>query len=310
MNWRIKGLVQGTLSLLPAGARINDLLQRTIGGLSNFEANVEMKITADWKVLMSHMTELGVNPRGLKYVEVGTGWYPTLPLCYSLAGAESCTTFDVSRHMSGELTLRLIKVLGNKLPAIAEASGRTFKEVFTDYSRLARCTAIPELLRSARVQYFAPADAAHTGLPSGSIDVVYSNSVLEHLPLDTLRAIMRESLRILKPSGLCIHSANCGDHYAYFDRKITAINYLQYSSKRWRLWNNSLLFQNRLRPQDFLEIAENEGFCIILAKFKSKPELLRAISEMKIAPEFSRYPPDQLACTSIDFVGRPKLTGV
>lgn len=310
MNWRIKGLAQGTLSLLPSGARINDLLQRTIGGLSDFEANVEMKVTEDWKVLMSHMTELGVNPRGLKYVEVGTGWYPTLPLCYSLAGAQSCTTFDLTRHMNSKLTFRMVEVLSKKLPTIADASGRTFEEVFADYSRIAKCTAIQELLQSARIEYLAPADAAQTGLPSSSIDVVYSNSVLEHLPVDTLRAIMRESRRILKPSGLCMHSANCGDHYAYFDRKITAINYLKYSSKQWRLWNNSLLFQNRLRPQDFLEIAEQEGFSIILAKFKPKQELLQAISKMKIAPEFCQYPLDQLACTSIDFVGRPKGTGV
>jgi hypothetical protein len=310
MHWRIKGLVQGVLSLLPAGAHINDLLQRTIGGLSDFQANVEMKVSADWKVLMSHMTELGVSPKGLTYVEVGTGWYPTLPFCYSLAGAESCTTIDLVRHMNSDLTLRMVRALGKKLPTIAEASGRIFEEVCADYSRLARCRAIPELLRSARIEYCAPADAAHTGLPNRSVDVVYSNSVLEHLPVSTLRAIMRESRRILKSSGLSIHSVNCGDHYAYFDRKITEINYLRYSSKRWKVWNNSLLFQNRLRPKDFLEIAEEAGFRIMLAKFKPRPELLQAISEMKVSPEFSRYPLDQLACTSVDFVCRPKHAAV
>ena len=30
-----------------------------------------------------------------------------------------------------------------------------------------------------------------------------------------------------------MHCANCGDHYAYFDRMITPINYLAYSEHEW-----------------------------------------------------------------------------
>ena len=49
----------------------------------------------------------------------------------------------------------------------------------------------------------------------------------------------------------------CGDHYAYFDRTITQIHYLRYSDLHFSLWNNSLQYQNRMRANEFIEIAES-----------------------------------------------------
>jgi hypothetical protein len=114
--------------------------------------------------------------------------------------------------------------------------------------------------------------------------------------------IFAESRRILRPGGLAIHSANCGDHYAYFDSGINAMNYLTYTSENWRFWDNSLLYQNRMRPQDFLELAERVGLNVILSIFRPRPELLESLPQMNIAPEFRRYAPEQLASTSVDFV--------
>jgi hypothetical protein len=103
---------------------------------------------------------------------------------------------------------------------------------------------------------------------------------------------------------LAVHCVNCGDHYAYFDQNITAINYLQYSSSEWRLWNNDLLFQNRLRPQDFLQIAGQAGFSILTVKQKPNPKLLAGLASMKVADDFAKYSLGELASTSLDFVAR------
>jgi SAM-dependent methyltransferase len=136
------------------------------------------------------------------------------------------------------------------------------------------------------------------------VDVVFSNSVLEHVPPEAIRRLMHESSRILRPGGLAIHSANCGDHYAYFDSKITPINYLTYSESTWRRWNNDLLYQNRLRPSDFLVMAEQAGLRIVLQKSTARPELLDKLPSMEIATEFKGYPREQLASTSVDFVAQ------
>ena len=304
MNWRVKGVVQGVLSRVPGGGVVNDRLQTTLGNLRDFEANVDDKVVADWLVLMRNMAELGVRPQNLDYVEVGTGWYPALPICYGLAGARSCRTFDVARHMNHKMTFRMLRRIENHLPAIAEGSFRPLAEVQAAYASLCNAKTTEQLLRAAGIEYFAPHDAADSGLPDASVDVVFSNSVLEHVPADTILRIMRETRRILRKGGLAFHSANCGDHYAYFDRRITPVNYLTYPERQWSKWNNSLLYQNRLRPSDFIDLAEQSGLRIVLQKSKPNPNLLSVLPTMTIAREFLRYPPEQLASTSVDFVAQ------
>jgi hypothetical protein len=302
MHWRIKGIVQKALSVTPGGNTVNDLLQVTLGDLRNFEANVDIKVRADWCVLASHMAELKRPLQNLDYLEVGTGWYPTLPICYFLAGARSCRTFDIGRHLRQRWTFRMLRRLKAHLPAIAESALLPPPQVDRAYEALESAASLDALLDRARISYHAPANAANTGLPDASVDVVFSNSVLEHVSPEVIAAVMKESRRVLRPDGLAVHSANCGDHYAYFDRRITAMNYLTYPERKWRFWDSSLLYQNRLRPQDFLAIAEHAGLNIVLAKSRARPELLDALRGMNVAPEFSQYPPEQLASTSIDFV--------
>jgi SAM-dependent methyltransferase len=235
---------------------------------------------------------------------VGTGWFPTLPICYWLAGARSCRTFDVTRHLNSKMTFRMLRRLEHHLPAIAEGSFRPLGKVRAAYSLLCAAKTTEQLLRSAKIEYLAPHDAAASGLPDSSVDVVFSNSVLEHVPNDAILRIMRETRRILRKGGLAIHSANCGDHYAYFDRSITPVNYLTYPERQWSKWNNSLLYQNRLRPSDFIDLAEQSGLRIVLHKSKPNPQLLSVLPTLAIAPEFQRYPPEQLASTSVDFVAQ------
>src|SRR5579871_1937465 len=109
---------------------------------------------------------------------------------------------------------------------------------------------------------------------------------------------------VLKPGGLAVHSVNCGDHYAYFDRARNPVEYLTYSENEWSFWNNDLLYQNRLRPSDFLNMARAAGLALPLIEFRPKPALLEKLPSLKIDPRFAAYPPAELCCTSIDFVAR------
>lgn len=308
MHWRIKGVVQKTLSALPGGVEVNDFLQQCVGGARNLRAHIESKVLDDWVVLAGHMRELGVPLEGRRYLEVGTGWFPTLPTCYALAGAESCVTFDLMRHLDHKRTRRMVEFLEPLLPEIARASGQALDRVEARYEELRGARDGLDLLRRARIDYQAPADAASTGLPDNSVDVVFSNSVLEHVPGPDILRIMREAQRVLKPGGFAIHSVNCGDHYAYFDRRITPINYLTYPESRWTFWNNDLLYQNRLRPQDFVSLAEEAGLALVIRKCKPRQALLDLLPHLNLAPEFRGYPPEELCATSIDFVScKPEM---
>jgi SAM-dependent methyltransferase len=305
MNWRIKGIVQKALSTAPGGIQVNDLLQRTAGGLRNVEATVDSKVVDDWIVLAGQLRDLNVRIPGAVLAEVGAGWMPVLPLCFAVAGARTCHTLDLTRHLDTRLTARAITRLRVHLPRIATAAGIGVDEVQARYEHVSAAPDVATALERAGIRYHAPEDAAHTGLEDRSIDVVFSNSVLEHVPSEDIAAILRESNRILKADGVSLHSVNCGDHYAYFDRSITPINYLKFSDRQWRMWNNRLLYQNRLRPVDFLQIAEAAGLEIVLSRFSPKDKLLKLLPALEVAEQFRRYAPAQLCATSIDFAGVP-----
>ena len=88
MHWKVKGLVQKSLSCVPGGVRLNSCLQQWAGGLRNVETNIAIKL-GNWTRTMEYLHDVNFDLRGARLVEIGTGWYPTLPFCFSLAGAQS-----------------------------------------------------------------------------------------------------------------------------------------------------------------------------------------------------------------------------
>ncbi len=309
MNWRLKGLLQKGISLLPRAPRVNGVLQKHFGALRDPDREIDSKITSDWLVFAEHLRTLGLTPQGLVFLEVGTGWFPALPICFALAGARAIETYDTTRLLDGPLSWRLVRRLEVHLERLAAASGQTLEAVRRRFAQLTGATSIEELLSRAGVRYHAPGDASRTRLQSGSVDIVFSNSVLEHVTPTALDAIMVESHRVVRPGGYVIHSVNCGDHYAYADRGITQVNYLRYRDLHWRLWNNELQFQNRLRASDFVRASEAAGFATVFARTTPKAELVAQVRRMNLPERFRSYTPEELAVTSIDFAGRRASEG-
>lgn len=306
MHWRIKGAIQTVLGHVPGGARMHYLLQRTGGGLADFGSECDGKLD-DWRILMGHLRAVNVPVLGAFFVEMGTGWYPTFPFCLYLAGASRVETLDLHPHLKEGLTTALAERLAKHVAAIARASERPEAEVWAKQRALAaslRAGATIEEATEGVVRCRAPADASRTGLGDASVDVVFSNSVLEHVPKNVIEDCLREAHRILRPGRVVVHSVNCGDHYAYVDPKLHQLHYLAYSERAWQKWNNAFLYQNRLRAVDFLEMARAAGFEIAIDTSSPRPKRLRQLDEMKVDPCFARYTREELAITTIDFVGR------
>lgn len=301
MNWKLKAIIQGGLARVPWGAKVNNTLQKIAGGRTNISQYIGSKVKDDWLVHMSHLNRLGFTVQERDMMEIGTGWLPVMPLCFSLSGVRNCYTLDLNRHLKMKDVHVVLGHLEPYLEVIATAAGNSFEQVRHQWNSLMSLRNGEEILSAAAIEYHAPSDATNSRLKSASIDLVFSNSVLEHVPAEILDRIMCESQRVLKPGGVSLHNVNCGDHYAYFDRSITPINYLRFPEHKWRWWNNNLLYQNRLRPVDFVESAHRAGLEVVLDTHRPQPELLHRFAELPIAEEFSHYSADQICCTSIDF---------
>jgi SAM-dependent methyltransferase len=303
MNWKLKGLIQKGLCVVPGGRNLNDRLQRGVGELRHFERNVAAKVE-DWRLSLRYLQDVDFDVRGKTLVEIGTGWHPALPICFSLAGAKRIITFDIVRHLDEDLTFRMIESLEGHLESIAHICRNGGERVRRSYQELHEVSDIQTLLNRAQVEYCAPTDARATRLPSDSVDLVYSNSVLEHVPKDVILGLMRESFRILRPGGLALHNVACNDHYALMDPAISSVNFLQFNESQWHMWNNALQYQNRLRASEFLELATMGGLEVIYKQVAVRPGTYEALAKLEVAPQFKRFSSDDLAVTSVDFIAK------
>lgn len=307
MDWRLKGAIQKVLGYVPGGGRIHYMLQKRAGGLTDFGRECDIKVD-DWRLMMGHLRAAKVPVEGSTFVEIGTGWYPTFPFCMYLAGAGRVYTYDLNRLLKPDMVVLLADRLQAHVSLIAAESGRPIEELETAQVALATAMQRGQPIAAATgnvVDYRAPADASATQHLPSTIDVVFSNSVLEHVPGGAIEAIYAEAMRILKPGGIMFHSVNCGDHYAYTDRSIHQLHYLQFSDREWERWNNAFLYQNRLRAKDFTDMARAAGFVIEVDTSRASQERLSQLDGIEVDPAFvAKYTREQLAITSIDFVAR------
>lgn len=306
MHWRIKGIIQKILGFVPGGESLHFHLQRRFGGMRDFEGELATKVE-DWKIMIGHLRDAGFVLPGLRCFEIGTGWYPTFPLACYLADAASIVTYDLNAHLRMDLTKRCAKALSGLLPRIAETAGVPLADVERRYHGLLERLDSGYDLETASggvIRYHAPADATRTTLNDGEVDVVFSNSVLEHVSGRVIEGMYREAMRILAPGGAMFHSVNCGDHYAYVDRSLHQLHYLRYSDRQWRRWDNAFLYQNRLRAHYFVDTAASLGFRIDLNTAVARPERLQQLAQTPVHPQFAAIPPEQLCITSVDFIAR------
>lgn len=305
MYWKTKGLLQKIIGMLPAGETLHYQLQRRFGGMRDFRREFLLKVD-DWESMIQQLQADGLRIEGARLMEIGTGWYPTLPLACHLAGAARVDTLDLNRMLKPDLVRQCVVALGEQLERIARVSGADPAAVEARYRKLAASTAFddPTALTDGVVRYRAPADATRPELPDHSVDAVFSNSVLEHVPPDVLHAICAASMRILVPGGRMFHSVNCGDHYAYVDRNIHQLHYLQFSDEAWAFWNNRFLYQNRLRAHEFVDAARDAGFSITLDTSHARPQRLEQLRAMTVAARFQHIPAEKLCITTVDFIGR------
>lgn len=309
MDWRVKAMVQKVLGVLPGGDAMHYHLQRRFGGLRDFRGELATKVD-DWAIMVGHLRDAGLPIPGARLMEIGTGWYPTFPFACYLGGAQRVVTFDLTRHLRPALVRGCAQGLGEFVDRIASACHVDAQDVRERHRHLVATLAQSIDLAAATrgvVEYHAPADATRTGLPDASLDAVFSNSVLEHVPPAVIADMYRESMRVLAPGALMFHSVNCGDHYAYVDRRIGQLHYLQYSDRQWRLWTNAFLYQNRMRAHEFVDGARAAGFEIILDTATARPHRLEELSRLKVDARFADVPPEKLAITSVDFIGRTPL---
>ncbi|MBI3776336.1 MAG: methyltransferase domain-containing protein [Gammaproteobacteria bacterium] len=272
-RWMLKALIQ---KFLAASKLVHTyhFLQRHLGRLPQFQPKTRIEYVAKLYVDVRPFIAI----REASFVEIGTGWVPIVPIGLYLLGAESIDTYDLYRHVQKDMTLRCIQQYQSCLDELHRRSGVSREYIQSRYETLAQITDIDTLFKTCGIRYHAPHDFSKSSLATRSIDILYSNLVLEHVSIQALDDIHREALRVLKNEGLCWHNVDCTDHYSHDDPSVSPINFLKYGEKQWARWGqNGFVYQNRMRATQYDERFKGIGFDIINETKYISDEIRRAL---------------------------------
>jgi hypothetical protein len=299
-KWMLKAAVQKVISYLPAKERVNYLFQKHVThAVELTDQHFEWKI-GHARDHIAHFKKHGTKSLSESIaVELGTGWYPIVPISLYLCGIKTVHSFDIYDWMTREsqqTTLlkfkewqsngRLKAFLPDVLPQRWEALMGLLKPETTKEKFCLAIGFMPHLQ-----------DARKTGLAAGSIDMVCSNNTFEHIHTPVLREILAEFARICnwQNGGVMSHFIDMSDHFAHFDASITDYNFLRYSTKQWQRIDNDIQPQNRLRFVDFERMYQD--LSIPYLAMGVRPGNVQALQSVLLASEFKSYTLEELAVT-------------
>ena len=295
-KWILKAIVQKTISFLPYKHRINYLFQKYVTRGVDLSDDYFLDRLNHFQNHRAFQVRYKKEVEGIKVLELGTGWYPVIPIGFFLSGADQIYTVDISEltnkekiletvdrflkhHQAGLLT-QIEGIQTDRLEKLQEIAQNRTNLSFTD------------LLQQLHIQYLV-ADARKLPIPSDSIDLATSNNTFEHVYPDILADILKEFVRVVKPDGLMSHFIDMSDHFAHLDQQISIYNFLQFSDQQWQWIDNTIQPQNRWRITQYRDLYQQLGIPISEEQNrKGNPEVVKSMS---LAAPFSEISPEEVA---------------
>ena len=293
--WIAKAVIQKSISFLPYKHRINYLFQKYVTkGVLLTDALMDDKLTHCSNHL-KYYAKYGHKPEAFTSLEIGTGWYPIVPIGFFLAGADTIYTIDISSLLK---TSAIHQTIQKFLDYHASGKLQTYLPVINQ-DRLEVLKAAlqmqgdPQLVLEKMHIKTTVGDARKMPFADGSIDLINSNNTFEHIPEDILADILLEFKRVLKPHGIMSHQIDMSDHFAHLDKSITIYNFLQYTDAHWNRIDNSIQPQNRLRIADHRRLHQQTGFKVV--EEINRPGSISDLKRVNLADKYKSYSDADLA---------------
>jgi predicted nicotinamide N-methyase len=310
-SWLMKAMVQRGIGALPYPHFWNGLLQDWVTHSTRLTDEVFFENLRNCGLHLANLqrynsTTLG----GFAAFELGTGWFPVVPIGLFLCGAREVWTWDIAPLLKLDrlkgviarfLELEQKRLLKSHLDALPERLA-LLKEVITRCDSPQRHEPA-QLLEQLNIHYRI-GNASRSELPPASIDLIVSDVVFEHPSPAELSEILHEFQRISAPKAVMSHSIALDDQYCGRDFRITQFNFLRFSDGMWRWLNNPIIPLNRLRISDYRRLFSESGFQIVEETNRrgDPAELAR----VPLAERFRGYPIEDLLVTYARLVATPR----
>lgn len=311
-KWKQKAVVQKLITYLPYSHKINYFFQKYVTkGVYLSDEYFYDRLGHAREHLHSYQKYTNKKCPST-CLEIGTGWYPVVPVSFFLSGAGTIYSVDISMltsqkrlhstlqkfadcHKAGLLE-KYVDFLPDRLQTIY-----TLLENYSNYS-------LEEVLQKLHITYLIE-DARKLSLPDNSIDLVNSNNTFEHIYPAILIPILKEFRRIVnKKSGVMSHFIDMSDHFAHFDKSINIYNFLQFSEAQWQWIDNSIQPQSRLRIYDYKQIYNDLQIPISYETYR--PGNLDELMSVSLDSKFSGNLLEEVAKSHCHFASDMKTSGL
>lgn len=305
MSWKLKCFLHNTKGLIPFRNQLRRWKRAMFGYTASAARNAgTLREGLDQiRVIRQH-----IDIQQATVLEIGTGWQPIIPLCFSLAGAREVLLTDLHPLMDAATVRASFPAILDNAKLLEEELGVAPAEIEEFVRRGRSATSLAGMLDALRMRYLAPCDMCDSKLPAASVDIVVSHEVLEHIPPPIIEGILAETRRILTPRGIACHLIDNSDHWQHVDRALSRVNFLKYSDSRFR-WTHvaELHYQNRLRHSQYRRMFDRAGFDIRLEQREvdagSRHDLVSG--RVQVASQFREFPVDDLATLTSFFLTAP-----
>ena len=307
-HWLIKSALHHAISWLPRSHEWNYLLQKHVSRSLTPGSGSFAHMAGDCAKFLDYFAAHSTRVDGsFTAFELGTGWFPTVPVGLFLCGAERVWTADISPLLKIENVRHVLafyrdEAVGGRLEKILP---RLQPDRLAQIEAALNCDESDPIKLLARLNITVLViDARSTGLEAASVDLVLSDSVLVHIPKVVLTGIFEECRRIVAPAGVMVHWMGLWDTYARFDKRLTRFNMLRYSESAWNIYNSPIEHQNRMRMADFRRLHNDAGFELVAEETVSAPE--EELSKVTPHSDFSQMTREDLLVMSCWQVSVPR----
>lgn len=243
---------------------------------------------------LAYIEQHGGISDGMRVLELGTGWVHWEALFLRAFYDVEAIVFDVwdNRQFDGFLTH--VNALKAALPNLTDRGAERTAKANALLDRVARCSNFEEAYGILGFTYLLAPDGSLDSIPSGSLDLVFSSDVMEHIPNASLPTLAASLGRVVRPGGLIAQQIVPSDHLCIYAKDAHRKAYLQYSDAEWSRWfENDVQYQNRWQQSDFRTLFKNAGLEVLAEAIIGRVDT----TNLKIAQRWANYSRDDLDAT-------------
>lgn len=291
-KWHLKAVLQKTLSVLPFKYQLNHYFQKYITkGVQLTEFYFQDRLQHAKAHLNAYTNKYNTSPASA--LEIGTGWYPVVPLYYFLNGVKRIYLNDVVQLSNKQNLLTTIEKY-IQLTDSENVNSEAWNQLQSIYNQ-SEDLSFEDILEQLGMHYEI-GEISQLEFSQSEYHLISSNNTFEHIYRESFPKILQKLHALVsKENGLMSHYIDMSDHFSHTDNSITNFNFLKFSESQWKWIDNSIQPMNRMRLCEFEQVYKELNIPIQQIEIDISQE--EVLSTVKLDPYFNKMDKEQLAVT-------------